>query len=149
MIKKSLKNNQYFINVTNIFHNLFNVLTTLRLILAQKTQLLKTLARKEKRKIEILNHYYGMGELHFHLAFQQSSYKCCSFEFDLYFIGTHHSTITILKNSFWSSLTTSLYVIPIHIRTRMRSCSLMITKSSLLRSLNGVYAKTIFKFLGP
>ncbi len=69
MIQNSLRNNQYFINVTNIFYNLFNALTTLRLILAQKTQLSRTPIGKEKRTFEILNHYYGMVELHFYLPF--------------------------------------------------------------------------------
>jgi hypothetical protein len=73
MIKNSLINNKYFINVTNIFHNLFNVLAILKLILAQKTQLSKRLVGKEKRTFEIFNHYYGMGELYFHVPFQQSS----------------------------------------------------------------------------
>ncbi len=57
----------------------------------------------------------------------------------LFFIETHHWTLDILKFLFWLSLTTSLYVFPIHIETSSSSCGFTTTKSLMLRSIIRVY----------
>jgi hypothetical protein len=95
-----------------------------------------------------LSHYSRFVKLHFHLPFQQSSYKHCSSKFDPFFTSMGHYTLTVLKNSFWSSLTTSLCVLPNQTRTRRGSWGLMKTKSPLLKSKQGVCGSW-FQVFGP
>jgi hypothetical protein len=47
-------------------------------------------AWNEKEINEMLGHCSRFAKLHFHLPFQQSSYKCYSSKFLFFFIRTHH-----------------------------------------------------------
>jgi len=101
---------------------------------------------KDKRIVEMSSHCFGFAKLHFHMPFQQSSYKCSS-KFDLFYMKTHHWTLTILKYSFFSSLITAHSAFPIQRGIGSRSCGLMSTKSPTLRFINSMYAIKGFMFL--
>ncbi len=134
-----MTNHQYSIHAMNIIRKLLNAIITSRLTLVWKEKLSWILiwfffvvffqVGKEKRIANMLSHYYESIKLHFHLPFQQSSYKCCSSKFEPFFIKTHHWTFTILKFSFCSFVTTSHCVFPIHIGTRKGSWGFTKTKS--------------------
>ncbi len=107
------------------------------------------LSRKCKKNSYNLEPLFWIYQITFSLAFPTISIQTSFIQIWPFFNGTHHCTLTILKNSFWSSLITSLCVLPNQIGTRKGSWSFTGTKSPLLRSLNGVYVGASFKFLGP
>jgi len=159
MDRKDIKKLQIynFINVTHILHKLFKTLTTSELTLSLLTLVVEIIiwlvfvlffrVGKKKRIVEMSNHCSRFLKLHFHLPFQQFSYRCRSSKFDPFFTRIHHWTLTILKYSISLSLTTSPSPFPIQRGTRSWSCDHKSIKSPTLKSINGVYVIKGLMFL--
>jgi hypothetical protein len=88
-----------FIDVTLNFHKLFEALVPSRLSLALPTYVTKILIWllfvvffwAGKKKIhEMSSHCFKYAKLHFHLPFQQSSYRCRSSNFNPFFTKFLH-----------------------------------------------------------
>ncbi len=150
-----MKNNQYFIDITNIVHKLLDALATSRFIFIQEAQLSKMIiwllfviffqTRKEK-KIDIQSQAIVLDLLNYNSTCHFNNFHANIIHLTLTFLSVEP---TIERAPFSSSLIISLCVIPINIETRTGSCNLTRTKFPLLRSLNKVYARVGFKFLGP
>ncbi len=144
MIKKTFIGDDYFIEVINIFHKLFDALVAPRLILVTTNNIfifvIYIFSNKKPKKqlrcqaivLDVLNYTCTCHSLNPHINF---IHLCVIF----FSLKPTMFTLDILKNSFWLSLTTSFHVLPIHIKTSSTSCGLTTTKSLMLRSINRVY----------